>query len=174
MGNPRTNGRHLVVLEKRCRTCGEIRGRDQFHLQPRNGDGLQGQCRSCKSNYDRQRRLARPQWWRLQCRGWSRANPEKRRLIQLRHRLKAAFGISIEQWESMIESQGRRCAISGVPLSGGRDTHVDHDHATGLIRGVLNERINLGLGMFSHNSEWLRRAADYLEDRQRRSSKDVA
>lgn len=59
----------------------------------------------------------------------------------------------------MIETQGGTCAIcvSATP------THLDHDHETGRIRGVLCIPCNNGLGLFRDNPAALRRAAEYLK-----------
>jgi len=44
--------------------------------------------------------------------------------------------------------------------------HVDHDHATANIRGMLCFRCNAGLGQLDDSPVTLRRAADYLEGRK--------
>lgn len=55
------------------------------------------------------------------------------------------------------------CVICGEPEKKGKQLAIDHDHATGLIRGVLCQRCNMGIGQFRDSPELLRFAALYLE-----------
>lgn len=61
----------------------------------------------------------------------------------------------------MIDRLGAACAICGsepdVP-------HVDHDHRTGYIRGILCSRCNFGIGKFKDSVELLLSAVNYLQD----------
>ncbi len=64
------------------------------------------------------------------------------------------------------ERQGGRCAgclqefdLSTVPV----EYYVDHDHATGLIRGILCRGCNFALGSASDAAATLRRLAGYIE-----------
>ncbi|MCJ1709252.1 endonuclease domain-containing protein [Microbacterium sp. VKM Ac-2923] len=46
-------------------------------------------------------------------------------------------------------------------------THIDHDHATGIVRGILCSTCNTGLGMLRDSPVILRAAANYIEERSR-------
>lgn len=65
----------------------------------------------------------------------------------------------------MLVRQGSACAACRTSDWGGKDgkPHVDHDHATGKIRGLLCANCNTGLGMFGDDPARLRAAAAYLE-----------
>lgn len=63
----------------------------------------------------------------------------------------------------MIEQQGGRCPICGGEVTV-FDSHVDHCHATGKVRGVLCRQCNIGLGHFHDDPAALRRAADFIEE----------
>ncbi len=58
-------------------------------------------------------------------------------------------------------SQGNTCAV--CVQVGVERRHVDHDHRTGEVRGILCVNCNGGLGQFRDDPAVLRRAADYLD-----------
>lgn len=69
-----------------------------------------------------------------------------------------------EQYYSFIDGQEGVCAICARPVSGKeKRLSVDHDHKTGMVRGLLCKRCNTGLGMFLDDPEALRAAAHYIE-----------
>ena len=74
--------------------------------------------------------------------------------------------ISKELADSMLVAQGGVCAICGTAKSGGRSGrfHVDHDHRTGIIRGMLCNRCNVALGGFGDDQSILKLAIEYLSD----------
>ena len=84
---------------------------------------------------------------------------------RLNTRLKGQFGITVDEYEAMLEQQGNACAICGAGIGCGLGyrLRVDHCHDTGKVRGLLCSECNLGLGKFRDNPEFLRKAADYLE-----------
>jgi hypothetical protein len=77
------------------------------------------------------------------------------------------YGVSPEQFAEMLDEQGRACAICGsTDWPGGAKTnapHVDHDHETGAVRGLLCGSCNKGLGFFQDDPERLLAASRYLE-----------
>jgi hypothetical protein len=81
--------------------------------------------------------------------------------------LKRKYGITEEQFRALLSAQGSRCRICDLQLrvAGPRETlaHVDHDHATGVIRGILCRHCNSAVGYLRDSPERARRAADYLE-----------
>jgi Recombination endonuclease VII len=75
------------------------------------------------------------------------------------------YGMTETQYLRMLEQQGHACFICGTDDWGGKhdSPHVDHDHATGAVRGLLCGNCNNGLGHFKDNPARLRAAAEYLE-----------
>jgi hypothetical protein len=66
--------------------------------------------------------------------------------------------------EALFAVQGSRCAAcQGTDPWHKKGWHVDHDHKTGKIRGVLCARCNLALGHAHEDSLRLRALADYVE-----------
>ena len=68
----------------------------------------------------------------------------------------------------MWRMAGGHCAICGEFVQQ-QDFHLDHDHATGVVRGVLCGPCNLGLGSFRDSRSNLLRAARYLAKANRQS-----
>jgi len=71
-----------------------------------------------------------------------RANPDKER----NRKLLQKFGITLDQYNSMHEAQNGLCKICGNPEELDRRLAVDHNHATGQVRGLLCFRCNTVVG----------------------------
>jgi hypothetical protein len=98
-------------------------------------------------------------------REWRRANPEKSRSNDL----KKDFGITLADYNVILESQGYVCAICGKQevtrhnnTDRVRNLAVDHSHSTGKVRGLLCTACNQGLGNFKENLDSLAKAMSYL------------
>lgn len=68
-------------------------------------------------------------------------------------------------YDELCRLQGGVCAICGRAPKAGKHLHVDHDHETGEVRGLLCFSCNVGIGNFGNDVERLQRAIDYLEMR---------
>ena len=74
------------------------------------------------------------------------------------------YNTSQEDLRRLFRAQDAKCAsCSAELLEGSRFTHVDHDHETGGIRGILCYSCNTTLGNAKDNLVRLRACADYLE-----------
>lgn len=97
------------------------------------------------------------------------ADPTHGRSVELRQK----YGLSIEQFDTMLAAQGGVCAICDKTEPGGRwgTWHVDHDHGCcpgsrscgGCIRGLLCHSCNTALGHLADSPILMRKAADYVE-----------
>lgn len=93
-------------------------------------------------------------------------NPERFK----HYTLKRDYGISLELYQKMLVDQRGLCAICEAPSGSERSNNngyktlsVDHNHASGAIRGLLCSRCNKALGDFMDRPDLLRKAAEYLE-----------
>lgn len=91
-------------------------------------------------------------------REWARKNPERHAANQRRAHLKSKFGITPTDYDRMLVEQSGGCAICGKPPTS-RRLHVDHDHDTGKVRGLLCTRCNTSLGWLESHGE---KAGAYL------------
>lgn len=89
---------------------------------------------------------------------WKREHPRKAENT----RLKCHYGLSLKEFYALRKSQNNRCAICRKRFR--KTPHVDHDHETKRIRGLLCGPCNTGLGMFKDSNEFLTRAASYLKE----------
>lgn len=84
---------------------------------------------------------------------------------QRKYQLRDKYGITEEDYERMFIAQNGRCAIcnTDTPTGKWKRFAVDHCHHTGLVRGLLCNECNRGMGLLKDNAELLRKAANYLE-----------
>jgi hypothetical protein len=126
---------------KRCPDCGKYKPLSEFPRNRRTKNGFATYCKPCHN---------------------ARGHESRKRLYgSSRHyHLKRRYGIGAKEVEELIREQGDVCAICDRP----NPEHVDHDHATGQVRGVLCFNCNGGLGQFGDDAQRLYRAAFYVED----------
>lgn len=72
------------------------------------------------------------------------------------------YGMSPADVEQMLLEQDGKCAICRKVLL---NPHVDHDHTTGEVRGLLCYLCNLGIGLLQEDVENLQNAITYLAPR---------
>lgn len=74
------------------------------------------------------------------------------------------YGITDKQFADLFASQGNCCALcrASTPRHKNKDWSVDHDHATGKVRGILCNPCNTGIGLLGDNSDLCSAAAAYL------------
>lgn len=148
------------------------------------------QCRATQREYDARignaKRIERRSKNREKYNAWNRQYRKdhpglhRRRLLmyskeELKAKQRAAtmkhkYGITIEEHEVMLAKQDGACKIcrsktANWKTPSRRDTFcVDHDHATGKVRGLLCVTCNTGLGGFRDSIQNLKSAILYLEE----------
>ena len=109
-------------------------------------------------------RKANPDKARAQYAKWRKANPDKIKRSLRRTALRRKYGITPEVVEKMQQDQAGMCAICCTDKPRGRGAwHVDHDHVSGKVRGLLCHDCNVGLGCFKDDVLRLKLAMSYLE-----------
>lgn len=88
--------------------------------------------------------------------------PRDAKLIRRDLRLRRLYGISLRQYELMLKRQKGVCAICQRPPKS-RPLHVDHDHHTGRVRGLLDYYCNRRVVGRHRNTVLLKRVIKYLD-----------
>ena len=86
-------------------------------------------------------------------------NPERHKEIKRRYHLKKKYGITPEDYDLMVRSRGGKCDICRMVSV----LVIDHDHLTGIIRGLLCSSCNAALGIFNDDINVLTEAIEYLQ-----------
>ena len=129
-------------MTKKCKKCGEAKPLGDFYKH--NGNAYRSYCKSC----------------------WTKHHSPKARQTNI----KRFYGIDEETYNEMLAEQGGGCAICGRSAEevGTRFKHlaVDHNHDTGLIRGLLCTKCNTAIGLFEDDVDRLSRAIEYIRSNQ--------
>lgn len=131
---------------QRCPTCDQELPLEAFPPSYRGKPG--NPCRKCH-----QRRV----------RAWKQANPRPTNTESNRGaHYKNRYGVSVEEVDKMLQRQHYRCLGCDADFNVVVPT-VDHNHTTGVVRGMLCRRCNTGLGFLQENKLTLRRLMAYLD-----------
>ena len=140
---------HLLLQERKCRICKKnLNLLDNYYRSRKDAtlaSSYSYECKTCTVQRVKER---------------DRTHPH----IKREQHLKRRYGISLQEYTDMIESQGNCCATCGATEPGGRwkSFAVDHDHKTGKVRGLLCKSCNIALGEVDDNLTTLKRMIEYL------------
>jgi hypothetical protein len=128
-----------------CKKCGKDSPLDNFYRNKSYKSGYAAQCKDCAKAYGRKKYSE---------------NPDVMRERQLKHK----FNKSQAWYEQTLKAQGGVCQICKRPPeeNGRKNFPVDHDHATGKVRGILCQSCNHMLGNAKDNIINLQNAILYL------------
>jgi hypothetical protein len=85
------------------------------------------------------------------------------RLIEREKRIQRKYGLTPEQWAELMRAQHNRCAGCLKGFSRARLPCVDHDHESGLVRGLQCTACNYEIGLRHDDAEWFLRIGNYLQ-----------
>jgi hypothetical protein len=146
---PRFTARELADIhqrgEQRCLHCQQARPLSAFAVSSDTGHPRRV-CLECRATQNR---------------AWI-AGHEPRYRRRIRARTCRQYGLTLADFEQMLKDQGHGCAICGLPLGAWHQT-VDHDHATGRVRGIVHRHCNLALGNVREDPRVLVGLLQYLQ-----------
>lgn len=131
-------------LEKLCPKCRTLKLVEEFGLNKSRADGRNGWCKLCRCEAVK-----------------DGTHKQDRSPERMRRQLLKRHGLSPEDYQKMFDEQEGRCEICGNP-PGPTALHIDHNHNTGQIRGLLCSNCNTGLGMLQESVDNLEAAVVYL------------
>jgi len=146
---------------KNCFKCKITKKLSEFYPSKRTKDGARPFCIDCQ--------LGTPDNWkknniervRMQDNERRKKKPHQYKNSQLR----STYGINLEDFEDFLRQQDGKCAICKIDQKDFKKRmSVDHDHKTGLIRGLLCDKCNRGLGHFSDSQDLMLKAIEYLNN----------
>jgi len=92
----------------------------------------------------------------------SEPDQERNREAVRRYTHKTRYGLTEIEYDRLLEKGQGRCMACGQLPTGKKGLHVDHDHKTGKIRGLLCHQCNIALGMAGDNPKRLLMLYSYL------------
>jgi hypothetical protein len=164
-----------VADEKRCKVCGEVKPLTEFYRMPGMRDGHRNDCKACNLAGKHARYVANPEPTKERVKAWQAANMDRHLENQRRRRarpdvkaknradhLRRKYGITQADYEALLARQNGGCAICRRKPNEKISLHVDHEHDSGRIRGLLCFRCNNALGDLGDDPVQLQRAIAYL------------
>jgi hypothetical protein len=138
---------------KHCKTCRSERMRERRKDNPKVGRGTNNSSKThCPKGhpYDSSNTTC----WRNKriCKACAKLNADWQRLRK--------YGLDKDSYEDLLKNQENLCVICAKEFV--TTPHIDHDHETGEVRGLLCYPCNSGLGQFEDDIDRLKRAIKYL------------
>lgn len=159
---------------KQCKRCGETKSVSEFFIWKRSSDGFDYHCKVCKRLFNLESYQRYKEKRIKKAKEWVNANKEHaakyrkqyyqenkpKAKLQSRIRKLAKYGITTEQYTTILEKQKNVCAI--CKKGSWRNLAVDHCHKTNKVRGLLCHKCNALLGYANDSVVILESAKKYL------------
>lgn len=142
-----------------CSQCKEDKPESDFSPGQRMTSGKRSYCKHCSRSY------ALKYYYKNQQKIAEKRKEKRSKDYGREYHLKRTFGIDLEDYEKILNSQDRKCAICQKPSDQELVAlAVDHCHETGFIRGLLCTLCNKNLIGKHTNSEIFLRAYNYMNN----------
>jgi hypothetical protein len=137
-----------------CTVCKQTKAETEFYRRNDRPSGFQSRCKVCQNELTYKWRADHPQ----------EIAEHKHKSAQSHNHwtLQTRYGITEDEYQEMYQRQNGLCAACNKPSTGKRRLHVDHDHETGAVRGLLCQGCNTVLGMAHDDVDRLMSLAAYL------------
>lgn len=144
-----------------CSRCKAGLPRSAFYKSSYKKNGLQSACKSCSDAWRVEKKAESEEFrdrQRAYSRKWAATNRQQMLDLYRCYNMRRKYGLSAEDVTAFHSAHDDTCAICGEkkPLS------IDHNHATGQVRGSLCADCNFGIGNFKDSIPLLARAVLYL------------
>jgi Recombination endonuclease VII len=156
---------------KRCTRCGAEKALTDFYTDRKARDRRPPDCKVCNLARRKAKYEENPRPYIDRAIKWQRDNPErvrataqrftasgKRKVSNRKSHLKRKYGLTLETFDELLASQVGGCAICGRTDA----DNVDHDHASGRVRGILCFNCNITIGQAQDDEDRLAGAMAYL------------
>lgn len=133
-----------------------------FKDRANKADGHYGICKVCKTAKTYAWREKNPKVYNGGAAQWRKDNPDKQHAIEIKRR----YGLSLEDYNKMLMTQGMKCAICDTQHDSSKKRgrlYVDHCHTTGKVRALLCSAHNSMLGYAEDRVETFEKAIAYLK-----------
>lgn len=149
------------MTTKRCPRCKAVKEVTEFYKNKSQPGGLSSCCKECfKTAQKKYRQSPAKQKMDKESAKIRRRTPKVRNQMLIRK-----YGISLDQWQGLFNTQDGCCAICSKHQSELKQTlNVDHSHKTGIIRGLLCSKCNAAIGLLQDSSRIAKKAMEYLND----------
>ena len=141
---------------KQCTKCQQTKLLTEFHTVNKSSEKRRSICKLCHNAVYRSNYKKNPEKYREYTKSKS-YRPELKRKANLK-----TFGLTIQQYEEMLQNQNGVCAICLEECVSGRRLAVDHCHITGKVRQLLCRRCNQSMGKFNDDPVLLQKVVAYL------------
>jgi hypothetical protein len=140
----------VTDTHKECGVCHEVKLHSEF-ARTKRGIAASYRCKACmkvwrEANKERIAQRNKDNWERVA-------------QIQRDSKRRRTYGLSPADFDAILHRQNGLCAICRLVMD---RPSIDHDHSTGVVRGVLCQYCNVGLGNFRDDPQRLLAAIAYL------------